>query len=94
MNFTSPHSPEKLVTLLAEALPLPAAEGIDRVQPDLIGEALFLREIVGSEARPEEDRRKIVERAHSREQAGVVETLVLAAQDLASGTALAQAFGG
>ncbi|HEU0097288.1 MAG TPA: tetratricopeptide repeat protein [Allosphingosinicella sp.] len=87
MGFTAPLSAEKLAMLLAEALPAADGAGIDRVRPDLIGEAFALAEIAGPPVRAEADRFAIVERAHRRDSAAVIETLILCAQDLAQGAA-------
>ena len=87
MGLTAPLPAEKLAMLLAEALPAPDGMGIDRVRPDLIGEAFALKEIIGSPARPEAERFAIVERARTRDAAAVLETLILCAQDLAKGAA-------
>ena len=86
MGYEVALSPEPLINLLAEALPSPG-EGIDRVRPDLIGEAFLVREISGSRVRTPQTRQAIIRRAYGRQEAKVLETLVLTAQDLAAGAA-------
>ncbi len=87
MGFAAPLSAEKLAMLLADALPAVEGAGIDRVRPDLIGEAFALGEIMGPPVRAEPDRFAIIERAYRRNSAAVIETLILCAQDLAKGAA-------
>lgn len=86
MGFTSALTAERLVDLLAEAIPDSGGAGIDRVRPDLIGEAFAMAAVIGSRARSDHDRFAIIERARHRDDA-VIETLILAAQDLAGGAA-------
>lgn len=86
LGFSSPLSGDRLVDLLAEALPGQAGSEIDRVRPDVIGEALLVREVTGRlRARDPDEAMAIVERAFRRDETNVLETLVLAAQDLAGG---------
>lgn len=87
LGCAAPLSSEQLAMLLAEALPVTDGSGIDRVRPDLIGEAFALKEIIGKPVRTEAERFAIVERAHAREPGAVLETLVQCAQDFAGGAA-------
>jgi tetratricopeptide (TPR) repeat protein len=84
-SLTCEMAPEMLVDVLAEALPQAGGEAIDRVRPDLIGEAFFFRQIQGPRGRAEAERIGTVKRAWRREQERVVKSLVLASQDLAAG---------
>jgi len=86
MGFSSTLSTDRLVDVLAEALPAQGTEGIGRVGPDLIGEAFLVREVTGPRGRTEEDRLSILARALGRDAANTLKTMVLAAQDLAVST--------
>lgn len=84
---------EQVVVLLADLLPTPASDAIDRIRPDLVGEAFVVRELTGPRTRTFVMQMAIVERAYQRTPEAVVRSLVRCCRDLANGGSAYPAMG-